>query len=348
MRYHLLTFALLLPIIRPSASCALQCETINFQKNIYAVCHVDVETDDLRLFWRRTDGSPLESIAALRQWNDSLGFKVLFATNSGIYDKNRKPLGLHVAEHQILVRVNRKKGEGNFFLEPNGIFAVDDAGAAIWSTEEFAEQPPPRFAAQSGPLLVRQGTFHPAFKHQSSNRLIRNGVGVKTNREIYFVESKNPVNFFELASFFRDHLSCNDALYLDGVISQMTAPGIPMSKDSPAPLVGMWAVVESTTTPSPLSRASQGYKEKKDFKNLQTIHNHLRIGMTRTEVEQLLGQKPDHSATEGQYVYICVDQKGPSHGNHPPPPLGLIVDYRDKNGTLTNQLQSFSIEPISE
>jgi uncharacterized protein YigE (DUF2233 family) len=36
-----------------------------------------------------------------------------------------------------------------------------------------------------------------------------------------FVNSEAPLNFYEFASFFRDTLRCNDALFLDGTISSL-------------------------------------------------------------------------------------------------------------------------------
>ena len=77
-----------------------------------------------------------------------------------------------------------------------------------------------RLATQSGPLLVRRGVIHPAFRASSSSRLIRNGVGVTGNYAV-FVISEKPVTFYELASYFRDELNCPDALYLDGVVSSL-------------------------------------------------------------------------------------------------------------------------------
>jgi len=38
---------------------------------------------------------------------------------------------------------------------------------------------------------------------------------------ILFVISEQPINFSEYAAFFRDELQCQDALYLDGVVSSL-------------------------------------------------------------------------------------------------------------------------------
>jgi uncharacterized protein YigE (DUF2233 family) len=38
------------------------------------------------------------------------------------------------------------------------------------------------------------------------------------------VISESPVTFYEFAGYFRDHLHCGEALYLDGSISSLYAP----------------------------------------------------------------------------------------------------------------------------
>lgn len=77
-----------------------------------------------------------------------------------------------------------------------------------------------RIATQSGPLLVRNGVLHPAINAASTSRLLRNGVGISGDTVI-FVISEQPVNFYEIATYFRDELHCPDALYLDGVVSSL-------------------------------------------------------------------------------------------------------------------------------
>jgi uncharacterized protein YigE (DUF2233 family) len=205
---------------------------------------VDLSNDDLRLFWRGTNGKPFSTIETLSEFLKSRGLKLEFATNSGIYDADQKPLGLEIEQNQTLVPVNRKDGIGNFFLKPNGIFGIGRHGAVILETSEFVKQSF-HFAAQSGPLLLRHGQLHPAFQKDSPNRLSRSAVGVISPGQIMFVISQTPVTFYELAVLFRDRLNCQDALYLDGVISQMATPELCVG-DHPAPFAGMWAVVSPT------------------------------------------------------------------------------------------------------
>jgi uncharacterized protein YigE (DUF2233 family) len=81
-------------------------------------------------------------------------------------------------------------------------------------------------ATQSGPLLLRGGRMHPAFRENSTSRLVRNGVGVPSADTAVFVMSEVPVTFHEFATLFRDRLHCPDALFLDGTISSVYAPAL--------------------------------------------------------------------------------------------------------------------------
>lgn len=88
-----------------------------------------------------------------------------------------------------------------------------------------------------------------------------------------------------------------------------------------------------------LEQASFSYKTHKDYSSLIIIYQHLDKGMKRTDVEHILGA-PDYSPIEGQYYY--------SSTNGGQTTIGVIVDYRDKNGFLTSELQQFLIGPIGE
>jgi len=61
---------------------------------------------------------------------------------------------------------------------------------------------------------------------------------------VVFAISEEPVNLYEFAVLFRDVLRCPDALYLDGVISSLYAPGLKRS-DRKAELGPMIGVVEA-------------------------------------------------------------------------------------------------------
>ena len=95
-------------------------------------------------------------------------------------------------------------------------------------SRRFADvQPQCRLATQSGPLLVIDGALHPRFLPQSDSRYIRNGVGVSRDmKTAWFAISDAPVTFHQFARFFRDGLGARNALYFDGSISRLYAPGL--------------------------------------------------------------------------------------------------------------------------
>jgi uncharacterized protein YigE (DUF2233 family) len=125
---------------------------------------------------------------------------------------------------------------------PNGIFLITKSGARVVETSEYQQvKEPVFFAAQSGPLLVHNEQIHPSFRTGSQNRKFRSGVGVDRTGIVVFAISKEPINFFDFANFFKLQLDCPNALYLDGTISQILMNSDEAS-DSPVSFVGMWAV----------------------------------------------------------------------------------------------------------
>ena len=71
---------------------------------------------------------------------------------------------------------------------------------------------------------------------------IRNGVGILPDGTALFAISREPVNLYDFAAFFRDK-GCANALFLDGAISRTYMPGegIEQMNGSLGPLI---AVVE--------------------------------------------------------------------------------------------------------
>jgi uncharacterized protein YigE (DUF2233 family) len=88
-------------------------------------------------------------------------------------------------------------------------------------------------AIQSGPLLLDRNQIHPSFRRDSTNYLHRNGVGIRKDGKVLFAitefgQRRYP-NLYEFSEFFRSQ-GCEDALFLDGDISQMvTAPSEPIT-----------------------------------------------------------------------------------------------------------------------
>ncbi|MDH6591016.1 uncharacterized protein YigE (DUF2233 family) [Variovorax sp. TBS-050B] len=189
----------------------------------YTVVEIDPRTDRLELFLRDRTGAPFHRFDRLEAWLAGQGRQLVFAVNAGMYHADFSPVGLLVQEGRELAPLNLDAGAGNFFLQPNGVFAVTEAGARVVESSEYpalAQRERVRLATQSGPLLLRRGVVHPRFIPGSDSRKIRNGVGIAGDKAL-FVISEEPVSFHEFALHFRDVLHCRDALYLDGTVSAL-------------------------------------------------------------------------------------------------------------------------------
>jgi uncharacterized protein YigE (DUF2233 family) len=220
---------------------AVDCQKVRAEKSGHVVCRVDLRKERIELVYS-TAGKRLESFEALRASVERQGRTLDFAMNAGMFHADFRPVGLLIAEGKSLAPINRASGYGNFYLQPNGIFLIDEDGARVLATQVYRNVEP-RLATQSGPLLLDRGLIPNivAFRPGSTSRFIRNGVCAPTPQQVAFVISDDPVTFFEFAQFFRDQLGCRDALYLDGSISSLYASQLERA-DHHARLGPMFAV----------------------------------------------------------------------------------------------------------
>ena len=230
MKLRARAFLLLLLLASPAQ--ALTSSVLSDAKgNAYRILKLDPRVQKLELHWRDSSGNVLGTFGALEQELRTQKKTLLAATNAGIFNQDFAPLGLHLENGKTLRPLNLKAGFGNFYLKPNGVFYFGPKGAGILESGRFV-----RFtrvftktvlegATQSGPLLVRGGKINPVFIPNSSNKLIRSGVGVSKSGKVYWVLSSGAVNFYDFAAFFRDTLGCSNALFLDGTISRLYIPG---------------------------------------------------------------------------------------------------------------------------
>ena len=72
-------------------------------------------------------------------------------------------------------------------------------------------------------MLLIDGHIHPKLTKGSSNLHIRNGVGVLPDGKLIFAMSKEKINFYDFATFFKNN-GCQNALYLDGFVSRTYLP----------------------------------------------------------------------------------------------------------------------------
>ena len=191
---------------------------------LFTVVRVDLATQQLRLFWQDDKGQPLRRLDRLAAWLKPQGKTLTFGMNAGMYHADGRPVGLLVIDGRELAPLNLSDGQGNFFLKPNGVFLVDTAGPRVIDAADYpASHQGVLLATQSGPLLLKHGQVHPAFRASSASRHVRNGV-CAMGSAVIFVITERPVTFHEFASFLRDELRCQDALYLDGAVSSLYAP----------------------------------------------------------------------------------------------------------------------------
>jgi uncharacterized protein YigE (DUF2233 family) len=201
------------------------CAERSFDGAKFTVCAFDPRHDDIRLFLSGTDGKPYGSLAALAAALKAKGERLMFAMNAGMFEQDQSPVGLYVENRRKLHGADTRAGPSNFHLKPNGVFWVGDGIAGVTETSRFLADPPAaRYATQSGPMLVVDGKIHPKIKPGGASEKIRNGVGACDRGAIAFAIADDPVNFDTFARLFRDGLSCQNALFLDGSVSSLYAP----------------------------------------------------------------------------------------------------------------------------
>ena len=107
--------------------------------------------------------------------------------NAGMFGDDLAPVGLYVEDGKRRVRADTRAGPSNFHLLPNGVFWIGDGVAGVGETSRFlADAPAARYATQSGPMLVIDGSIQPKILPTGTSEKIRNGVCVRdgTRREL--------------------------------------------------------------------------------------------------------------------------------------------------------------------
>ena len=102
------------------------------------ICRVKVATDKLRLFLRDEHGISLKSFEGIERWLAPRGQKLIFGMNAGMFHGDLSPVGLCIENGRQLAPLNLARGEGNFFLKPNGVFYVSASGEHVVEPSEFA------------------------------------------------------------------------------------------------------------------------------------------------------------------------------------------------------------------
>lgn len=225
----MLRWLALLCCLVATPAAARGCHAVDHDGQSFTVCKVDPARTELRLFLRDPGtGKPFGSFKNVNDRLSAKGRTLRFAMNAGMYHRDRSPVGHYVENGQETAPVIASAGPGNFGLLPNGVFCIGDGRARVIETRRYLREAPAcRHATQSGPMLVIDGALHPRFLPDSDSRYVRNGVGSSADgRTVWFAISEAPVNFHLFARLFRDRLGARQALYFDGNVSRLYAPGI--------------------------------------------------------------------------------------------------------------------------
>jgi uncharacterized protein YigE (DUF2233 family) len=184
----------------------------------------DPKKQDVKLYWKNDNQENLKSIQNLKSWLEQKHRTLVFAMNGGMYKQDGSPQGLFIENKITVTLLDSASGNGNFYLKPNGVFYLTtDNFPIICKTESFFNDGKIKYATQSGPMLLIDGDIHPAFRQNSTNLNIRNGVGILPDNKIIFAMSKEEINFYDFATYFKN-LGCKNALYLDGLVSRAYLP----------------------------------------------------------------------------------------------------------------------------
>lgn len=194
---------------------------------------VRVVPEQLELVWKDEKGIAFRSFDKVIEVYAAKGKTVRFLMNGGIFQMGGTPCGLHIENGKILHPLNLKDDEGNFYLKPNGVCWIEQNGnqmrasiaeSAFYQKHAATTKGRILSAVQSGPLLLIDGTRHPAFRENSANKLHRNGAGVDAKGHLVFAitDKDQRVNLWDFAGLFLK-LGCRQALFLDGDISNMVS-----------------------------------------------------------------------------------------------------------------------------
>lgn len=186
---------------------------------------VDPKKETIGLHWKDTSGQVLGNLGRLRTELAAQGRELVLGMNGGMFTTDHGPVGLYIEDGRMHHRIDRRTGgSDNFHMQPNGVFGIRaDGSAFVLTTSAMQDMLGVRYATQSGPMLIADGTINAHFTPGSRNLHIRNGIGVRADGQVVFAISREPINFHDFATWFQEQ-GCANALYLDGAVSKAYIP----------------------------------------------------------------------------------------------------------------------------
>ena len=91
-----------------------------------------------------------------------------------------------------------------------------------------------------------------------------------------------------------------------------------------------------------VKQASRSYQQAQDVASLEMLHKQLKPGMTRNEVESLLGTA-QYSPIAGVDYYPSAKDDPSQYSS-----IGLVVEYVNEQEETTNQVQKFWLGEVGE
>ena len=217
---------------------------LSYQSQKVRVYIVDLEKENIDLFIKDKNkvisNNTFSGIQSSKQLNPR---DINMMTNAGMFTPSVLPEGFYKDRFGCSYPLDTDgyQENKNFYMQPNGVFYLDEKGLPmIETTGEFrtrfedkgkdknsTDYSTIQIGTQSGPMLVHEQNGKTVIKDGlqkgSTNKNIRSGVGLRKNRDskVIFIISESNMNFYDFAAIFKDWFKCENALFLDGAISEM-------------------------------------------------------------------------------------------------------------------------------
>jgi len=193
--------------------------TINFNKNIGE--HIQFERNIDNLKTKKFLNNKIQSFGNEVRENKIFNTREdFFAMTAAMYsDTDNLPPGLVISNGQLIKEINTDKtSNGNFFMQPNGVFWINENNVEITETDNFNTNTDYSFAIQSGPMIIIDNNINPSLDPNSANKNRRCAIGISDSTEgkkMVFAISKNEVTFYELADLLLSKYNCKTALHME-------------------------------------------------------------------------------------------------------------------------------------